>query len=150
MKVIGRTKNGWMVDATLEELNAVTGLKVDKYGLGDQIEITPNLALAKDVAAKAARDAAILAKVPAYTGGQSITIGDYIIKSGYALRGGTTTTVKFGAAFPNGLVGVTVTALYNGGGVDNPAYLRSASASSIVVDIADTEVTGFYWMATGY
>ena len=54
MKVIGRTKNGWMVDATLDELNSITGLKVDKYGLGDQLEITPTLALAKDVVAKEA------------------------------------------------------------------------------------------------
>jgi hypothetical protein len=52
MKVEARTKTGWLVNATLEELNSITGLKLDKYGLGDTVEITPNLALAENIAAK--------------------------------------------------------------------------------------------------
>jgi len=54
MKVEARTKGGWFVDASLEELNTITGLKLDKYSLGDTLTITPNLALADTVAAKEA------------------------------------------------------------------------------------------------
>ncbi|MDO8302920.1 MAG: hypothetical protein Q7T18_06750 [Sedimentisphaerales bacterium] len=55
MKIIARTKNGYLVDATLEDVNKITGLVMDKYGLGDTIEITPNLALAESVAERESR-----------------------------------------------------------------------------------------------
>jgi hypothetical protein len=54
MKVVAKTKNGWFVESTLEELNSVSGLSLDKYGIGDTVDITPNLALAVTVAQKEA------------------------------------------------------------------------------------------------
>jgi hypothetical protein len=54
MEVKARSKKGYYVDATLEELNLVSGLKVDKYGFGDTFEVNPKLALVETVAAKEA------------------------------------------------------------------------------------------------
>ena len=76
-----------------------------------------------------------------------------IIKSGFVTRTGTSTTVTFDTAFPNGVVSAQVTPQGAGPGTNNILHLVSAlstSAMTILVDGEGVDTDGYYWMVIGY
>lgn len=87
---------------------------------------------------------------PTYSGGESHTDGSGLItKMGYQAIGATSGTITFGTAFPNGVVGLS-TALKNSGSTLNTLVITDFTTADIDWAIADSLMTGFWWIAKGY
>ncbi len=85
----------------------------------------------------------------AYAGGESFTIGTFIIKMGYKARSGTSTTVTFAEAFTNNIVSVVVTPRWTSTG-DFSVNVSAQSKTAFTVITDQAQVTGYNWIAIGY
>lgn len=52
MKIIAKSKNGYLADLTVDELNLICGLTLDKYGIENVIDVESKLKKVVDIASK--------------------------------------------------------------------------------------------------
>ncbi len=72
-----------------------------------------------------------------------------IEKTGIIARSGSTTTVTFDTAFPNGIVSVMVAGVRNSTSNDLTPMLNSVTTSSFEIK-SGSPITSYYWTAVGF